>query len=111
MAKKPPGVMLYFDMAPAVEKMDTAQKAALLDAILRYGEFGEEPNFYKDPRLDVTWSFIKRRIDADSDNYAAKCEKNRHNAYIREAEKRGMHPLPYEVWRDLSIDEQKKLLL
>lgn len=110
-AKRRPGVMLYFDIAPSVERMDVPQKAALLDAILRYGEFAEEPDFHKDPRLDVTWSFIKQRIDHDGSAYEEKCEKARYSTYVREAEKKGKQPLAYDAWREFSRDEQKKLLL
>lgn len=110
-AKKRPGVMLYFDMSPSVEKMNVNQKAALLDAILRYGEFAEEPDFRSDPRLEVTWSFIKQRIDHDGSAYAEKCEKGRYATYVREAEKKQKTPLTYDAWREFSRDEQKKLLL
>lgn len=103
--------MLYFEMSPTVERMNVEQKAALLDAILKYGEFGEEPDFHEDARLDTAWIFIKHRIDLDGEAYAVKCEKNRHNAYIREAEKKGKQPLSYDVWKELSRDEQKRLLL
>lgn len=103
--------MLYFDMAPAVERMDMPQKAALLDAILRYGEFGDEPDFREDPRLEVTWSFIRQRIDHDGSAYEEKCEKSRYATYVREAEKKGIQPLAYDAWREFSRDEQKKLLL
>ena len=111
MPNKRPGVMLYFDMSPSVERMEVHQKAALLDAILRYGEFGEEPDFRNDPRLDVTWSFVKQRIDRDGTAYAEKCEKGRYATYVREAEKKQKQPLNYEAWREFSRDEQKKLLL
>lgn len=111
MAKKRPGVMLYFDMSPSVERMDIHQKAALLDAILRYGEFGEEPDFRNDPRLDVTWTFVRQRIDIDGAAYEEKCEKGRYATYVREAEKKQKTPLTYEAWREFSRDEQKKLLL
>lgn len=111
MAKRRPGVMLYFDMSPSVERMDIQQKAALLDAILRYGEFGEEPDFRNDPRLDVTWTFVRQRIDIDGAAYEEKCEKGRYATYVREAEKKQKTPLTYEAWREFSRDEQKKLLL
>lgn len=110
-AKKRPGVMLYFDMSPSVERMDIHQKAALLDAILRYGEFGKEPDFRNDPRLDVTWTFVRQRIDMDGAAYEEKCEKGRYATYVREAEKKQKTPLTYEAWREFSRDEQKKLLL
>lgn len=111
MAKRRPGVVLYFEMAPAVERMNVEQKAALLDAILKYGELGAEPDFHEDSRLDVTWSFVKQRIDQDGAAYEEKCEKARYSTYVREAEKKGKQPLTYDAWREFSRDEQKRLLL
>ena len=111
MAKRAPGIMLYFEVGPSVERMNTEQKAALLDALLRYGEFDEEPDFRNDPRLDVTWSFMKTRIDRDKETYAEKCEKGRYATYVREAEKKQRQVLTYEAWREFSREEQKKLLI
>lgn len=111
MAKKRPGVVLYFDMAPAVEKMTTQEKASLLDAILKYGEYGEDPDFQNYPRLDVTWSFIKHRIDHDKSTYDEKCEKARYSTYVREAEKKGKQPLSFDSWREYTAEEQKNLLI
>lgn len=111
MAKRTPGVMLYFDLSPSVDRMSVEQKAAFLDAVLRYGEFEEEPDFRNDPRLDVTWSFTKNRIDRDKEAYLEKCEKGRYATYVREAEKKQRQPLAYDAWKEFSREEQKKLLM
>lgn len=111
MAKNVPGVMLYFDMASSIERMDVNQKAAFLVAVMRYGEFGEEPNFRDDPRLDVTWSFQKNRIDRDQEAYRERCAKGRYATYVREAEKKQRQPLSYDAWKEFSVEEQKKLLI
>ena len=103
--------MIYFDIAPVIEKMDDAQQAALLRAYLSYGEYGEEPDFHHDPRLETAWFFVKQGIDRDGMAYEEKCEKGRYATYVREAEKKQKTPVVYDVWRELSRDEQKKLLI
>lgn len=111
MAKKRPGVMIYFDIASVIEKMNDAQQAALLRAYISYGRDGEEPDFQHDPRLETAWFFVKNSIDRDGMAYTEKCEKGRYATYVREAEKKQKVPVSYVVWRDLSKDEQKQLLI
>ncbi len=74
MAKKP-GVMLYFEIRPCLSHLTREEKGQLLDAILAYSEDGEIPEL--DDRLEIAWSFIRQRIDADNEKYRAKCERAR----------------------------------
>lgn len=74
MAKKP-GVMLYFETRPCLARLSCEEKGQLFEAILAYGEDGEAPAF--DDRLEIAWSFIRQRIDADNEKYQAKCERAR----------------------------------
>lgn len=111
MAKKRPGVVLYFDMAPAISKLTDSEKGVLLSAILNYGENGIFPNFSTNPRLDTTWIFIMQRMNKDNESYLERCEKSRYATYVREAEKKMRTPLTYEAWSEFSRDEQKNLLL
>lgn len=110
-AKKRPGVILYFDTKPAIKSLNAEQKASLLDAILEYGESGESPDFHDDPILQLTWSFVYPRIDKDGEAYMEKSEKARYAVYCREAEKKGIQAISYDAWREFSKDEQKRLLL
>lgn len=82
MAKKAPGIMLYYEIRSALEHLSLDEKGRLLDAMLNYGEYGEAPDF-ADPTLAVTWSFISMRIDADHKRYQDKCERAAENAKKR----------------------------
>lgn len=92
MAKKAPGIMLYYEIRSALEHLSFDEKGQLLDAMLNYGEYGEAPDF-TDPTLAVTWSFIAMRIDADHKRYQNKCERAAENAKRRwEKENEAMRP-------------------
>ena len=41
MAKKAPGIMLYYEIRSALEHLSFDEKGQLLDAMLNYGEYGE----------------------------------------------------------------------
>ena len=82
MTKNAPGVLLYFDLRPALDLLTYEEKGEIFDAILAYGEDGTVPDFDSDV-LNMLWAFVVRRIDADRANYLAKCEKNRQRALKR----------------------------
>ncbi len=82
MTKNAPGVLLYFDLRPALDLLTYAEKGEIFDAILAHGEDGTAPDFDSDV-LNMLWAFVARRIDADRANYLAKCEKNRQRALKR----------------------------
>lgn len=96
-----PGVMLYFELSDAVRKMNEHQKALLLDALLLYGEFMEEPDFADDPRLDATWVFMKKRIDRDAEMYDKTVVKRQYAAYCRECKKSDETPVSFKNWHQM----------
>lgn len=65
--KGKPGVMLYFDIRPSLNRMTDAEQAQLFRAILDYGQFGTDPGF--EDRLGLAWDFIKPMIDRDATRY------------------------------------------
>ena len=77
MAKVRPGVILYFDIRPAMSRLTKEQKGDLLDAILDYGQVGVEPGFGSDPFLQMAWDFIRPRIDADGESYDKRADVSR----------------------------------
>lgn len=81
MSRRPPGVLLYFDILPALRLLSQAEKGALFEAILEYGEFGAIPDF--EGSLGVAWAFIQPRLEADLSNYADKCQKAANSANKR----------------------------
>lgn len=73
---KQPGVMLYFDIRPCLERLTMDQQGMLFRAILDYGEEGIEPDF--DYMLGIAWDFIKPRLERDRERYEEKvrqCEE------------------------------------
>ena len=71
--KEKPGVMLYFDVRPCLNRMTDAEQAQLFRAILDYGQFGIDPGF--EDRLGFVWDFVKPMIDRDTDRYQEIQEK------------------------------------
>ena len=71
--KKKPGVMLYFDVRPCLNRLTDAEQAQLFRAILDYGESGIDPGF--ENRLGLVWDFVKPMIDRDADRYKEIQEK------------------------------------
>ena len=83
MAKKMPGVMVFFDLKPALEKLTLSEKGRLLDAILDYGQDETFEPCFDSPVLEMLWTFVAPRIDADRERYREKCDKARENANKR----------------------------
>lgn len=71
--KKQPGVMLYFDVRPCLNRLSDEEKGALFEAILDYGQYGLVPEF-KLP-LAIAWDFIRPLLDRDRERYEAICQK------------------------------------
>ena len=96
MAQKP-GVMIYFDWRPCLNQLSKSEKAALLDAILDYSEFGTVPDFGSG-KLGVAWGFLRPKLDRDKEAYARKVQQRKYAVYVRESKKSGTPPLPFEAW-------------
>ena len=64
---KQPGVMLYFEIRPCLERLTMDEQGQLFRAILDYGEEGIEPNF--NYMLGIAWDFIKPRLERDRERY------------------------------------------
>jgi hypothetical protein len=79
--KKPPGVMLYFEIRPCLEHLTMDEQGQLFNAILDYGETGTEPNF--DYMLGIAWDFIKPRLDRDKERYEEVSRKRSEAAQAR----------------------------
>ena len=92
-----PGVMLFFDVRPALKRLTIEERGQLFEAILDYGELGLLPDF--EGGLGIVWDFIQPRIDQDAERYADKVLKNKYSAYVREAKKADIQPAEFETWR------------
>lgn len=92
-----PGVMLFFDVRPALKRLTVEERGRLFEAILDYGELGLLPEF--EGGLGIVWDFIHPRIDQDAARYADRVLKNKYSVYTREAKKAGVQPVEFEIWR------------
>lgn len=77
-----PGVMLYFELRPTLEFLDSAQLGRLFLAILDYGERGIEPEF-EDTASAIVWSLLRRRLDLDRERYEERCRQQQSRASKR----------------------------
>lgn len=92
-----PGVMLYFDVRPALRFLDTEQKGLLFQSILDYAELGVVPEL--DGICGVAWEFIRPKLDKDSAAYNEKVAKAKYAVYSREEKKHNRIPLEYDEWK------------
>ena len=84
---KKPGIMLYFELMPCLQRLDDAQKGRLLWGMLAYGRDGEEPDFDSDEALAMAWPFVRLRLDQDEERYLKKVEQ-RHQAAVSRWQKK-----------------------
>lgn len=103
-----PGVMFYFDIRPCLKRLSAEEKGMLFEAILDYAEHGTEPDF--DGVVGVAWDFIKPGIDRDSDRYGNQVLQKQYAAYVREAKKNGLTPLPFDDWKAVPDNERCRLI-
>ena len=80
--KEKPGVLLYFDRLPYLNRMDDTQRGRLFLWIMEYAQYGVVPEI-EDPMLGMAWDVVKPAIDLDTERYEAKCERNAKSARKR----------------------------
>lgn len=78
---KQPGVMLYFDIRPSLNRLSDGDKGRLFEAILDYGQYGALPDF--DGVLGVAWDFIQPKLDRDRERYEEISQKRADAIRIR----------------------------
>ena len=78
-----PGIMIYFETIPCLRELEDRQAGRLLRAILDYGAEGTVPDFSDDRELQITWAFIRQRIDQDGERYRQRVEQRRSAARSR----------------------------
>lgn len=91
-----PGIMIYFDLEPALSMLSDAEAGQLFRAAMEYGHYGTVPEF--DGLLAMAWSFVQPKIDRDNEAYQKKCMDNAYNRYKGVCKVRGTEPLDQETW-------------
>lgn len=94
-----PGLMLYFDILPALDKLPSSAVGELLLAALHYAQDGIEPSF-EDSSLTFAWAFLRPAIDRDGITYEGKRLKGDWLTYCRQCKKDGVDALDFETWRE-----------
>lgn len=74
--KEQAGVVVFFDIEPALEMLSAEQRGHLFTAIIRYGHYGTSPTF-EDQLVKMAWSFVKPSIDRANEKYMRTREKKR----------------------------------
>lgn len=93
--RKQPGVMLYFDIRPCLERLSLEDQGQLFRAILDYGEYGAEPDF--EYMLGIAWDFIKPRLDRDRERYEERirqCEDAAKRRWAKESDADACQRMP-----------------
>lgn len=111
MAKFRPGVITYFSMRTAIDRLTDDQAGKLYKAVLAYGQEGKEPPFGNDFALQLMWDVIKPQIDVDGENYTKKVESGSYAAYCKKAKKAGVSVVEYDVWVTLPPENRDDLLI
>lgn len=94
-----PGVLLYFDILPALDKLPHEAVGELLIKALHYAQDGVEPVF-DDSALVFAWAFLKPAIDRDGVVYRDKRLRGDWLTYCRQCKRDGIEPLDFETWRE-----------
>lgn len=74
--KEQSGVVIFFDIEPALEMLSAEQRGHLFTAIIEYGHHGVIPEF-GDQLIKMAWSFIRPSIDRANEKYIKNREKKR----------------------------------
>lgn len=91
-----PGIMIYFDLEPALSMLSDAEAGQLLRAAVKYGHYGTVPEF--DGLLAMAWVFVQPKIDRDNAAYQQKCIDAAYATYCREEKKKGHDPEEKDAW-------------
>lgn len=98
MAKKKPGIMVYFDTLPDMERLTLEETGLLFRAMLAYGEHETPPDFSEFERLDGAWGSIRKSLDRDNEKYQKKVIDGAYSAYKKAAGKDGKEPVDFDTW-------------
>ena len=91
-----PGFMLYFELEPALSRLNDEEAGRLLKALMAYAQYGEVREL--SGAEAVAFLMMRGRMDRDAETYRTKCRRNAYNAYVSAAKRRGELPVPYEEW-------------
>lgn len=98
-----PGLLLYFDILPALDKLPHEAVGELLLKALHYAQDGVEPTF-DDSALTFAWAFLRPSIDRDGLAYDEKRQRGDWLVYCRQCKRDGVDALDFETWRERTVN-------
>ena len=111
-----PGIVVYFDAIPTLQKLSADGKACFLMAVLNYGKTGEMPDLsdlqINDKiRLETLFEQTLPRMDADEAKWKRATVRNQYAGYSSSAKRRGETPIPYDEYIDWEEHAEKQGLI
>lgn len=94
-----PGLLLYFDILPALDKLPHEAVGELLLKALHYAQDGVEPTF-EGSALTFAWAFLRPVIDRDGAAYDEKRQRGDWLTYCRQCKRDGIDALDFDTWRE-----------
>lgn len=98
-----PGLLLYFDILPALDKLPRAAVGELLLSALHYAQDGIEPAF-EDSSLAFAWAFLRPAADRDAAAYETKQLKGEWLVYCKQCKRDDAQPLDFDTWRERAVN-------
>ena len=97
--REKPGVMVYFDMLPAIQSLSKADKGTLFEIMLEYGLYKTKPtNLSK--KLMVIWPLVQQRLDHDDLQYNKTITRRAYSAYVRWAKFHTEDVMDFQTWQE-----------
>lgn len=105
MNNKKPGVMIYFDVIPALSHLNLEQKGMLFEEILNFAKEGEH-TVIPDDRAEMAFAFMQSGIVKDDERYKSTVLKRRYAAYRRIAKSKNEEPMDFAQWSLLVMETE-----
>lgn len=91
-----PGFMVYFDSAPAFERLSDGDAGKLIKAVFSYASTGALMPL--DGMTAMAFDLLRPRLDRDAEKYEQTIQRRRYGGYSKACRERGEDPLDYEAW-------------
>ena len=91
-----PGFMVYFDSAPAFERLSDVDAGKLIKAVFSYASTGALMPL--DGMTAMAFDLLRPRLDRDAEKYEQTIQRRRYGGYSKACRERGEDPLDYEAW-------------
>ncbi len=104
--KQRPGVVVYFDMVPTLQKLSAEAKAAVLMAALARGQnlyyeadFNSLGDLADRVRAETLWESYCPRVDSDGEGWKDGIIQRKYAGYCSGCRSREEQPMSYEEYR------------